>query len=278
MQTYFSLAETAYMRMHLGLTQQQLANSLGMSRSALAMAEAGLRPMPEFALPFLKEMATIVKKMPAPAITTIKRNLRVVKSARWHTLSRQPSVTGQSSTASSYRQALSNYTAGSTKVHSFSTNLLQSNVECQQLTSRFAVQQERIHYQLEYLQLEATQAINRGKEIKLQLGYVNTMIQCNLQIMDQLPARKRKLEHRNAKLYCKKLQLEDRLGHFDQVAMVSREYTINTMVRELEVLDKLIAAVEVGRTEIQKGQLTIIKPTPIAITGAIDRAALQQRA
>jgi DNA-binding XRE family transcriptional regulator len=44
MKQHFTLSSTAQVRIYLGLTQQQLADNLGISRSALAMAETGQRP------------------------------------------------------------------------------------------------------------------------------------------------------------------------------------------------------------------------------------------
>jgi hypothetical protein len=254
------------------------------------MAEAGLRSMPEFAWPVLKEMIAIAKKMPAPQagsgnrcnrICKVSHN-RVGKSARLHTIIKKPFVTRQSSGTASYLlPALTKYSSGMRTTPAFSTHLLQSHAECQQLIDGLCVKQERMHYQLEYLHLEAVFAVNRGKELTIQLQYVNTMIQCNQEIMDQFPANKRKLEHRNARLYCKKLQLEDRLEHFDATAMVLREYTINVMVKQLNLLDNLLDAVAVKQAELMSKTFPaekIFLENGMQTIEAFRGAILQQRA
>ncbi|RYY44409.1 MAG: XRE family transcriptional regulator, partial [Chitinophagaceae bacterium] len=57
----------AFMRIELGLTQQQLADDCGISREAVAMAERGHRPMPQRAADYLRQMAALTKQMPLPA-------------------------------------------------------------------------------------------------------------------------------------------------------------------------------------------------------------------
>ena len=288
MTSHLDLSAMALMRVRLGLTQQQLANSLGFSRSALAMAETGRRPMPAFALPILKEMMAIAKKMPAPQAGYSNRrnriskrsNNRVEEAARLHTLIKKPFVTAQRLVTTSYAlPALTQYRSGSSQGPAYSTHLLQSDAACKQLIGRCTVKKERKRYQVAYLQLETRIAVNRDKEIKAQLAYVNTMIQSNLEIMHQFPAGKRKLEHRNARLYCKKLQLEDLLAHFDAGAMVLREHTINVMVKQLKVLQRLIDSVENKKLEMQDQLgVTIIKGSVLPFTDVTDMNLLQQRA
>jgi hypothetical protein len=279
MRSHFDLSVTACLRLHLGLTQQQLADSLGMSRSALAMAETGRRPMPEFAEPLLRQMMTVAIKMPIPQFNNWRHN-RVHPSARLHTHTKKSFVTRQSSIAASYTApALTRYGSGNSSRPSFSVQLLESQAHCQQLIDSLSVKKERLRYQLQYLHLEATIAVKRGKEISAQLTYVNTMIQSNLVIMEQFPTHKRKLEHRNAKLYCKKLLLEDRLEHFDAASMILREYTINVMVKQLEVLQHLIDSIENRKVDMQRqSALGVVKANAIHNSSAVDRGLLQQRA
>jgi len=73
MRSDLHLSTYADVRVHIGLTQQQLANSLGISRSTLALAETGRRPMPVSAEPMLLEMRAIATAMPAP-FGVYKRN------------------------------------------------------------------------------------------------------------------------------------------------------------------------------------------------------------
>lgn len=52
----------------LGLTQQQLAAALGVSRERVGQEEAGLRPLPLHALPRLAALATCLSAAPAPPL------------------------------------------------------------------------------------------------------------------------------------------------------------------------------------------------------------------
>jgi DNA-binding XRE family transcriptional regulator len=292
MKFHVHLSTTACVRVCLGLTQQQLADSLGISRSALAMAETGRRPMPGLALPIIREMMAIAKKMPAEAISGPSRmgigkiaagfNSRVRQASRLARFCKKPFVTGQSSLADHWtKTALAKYTQPDTAQPTFSTHLLQSDADCQQLISRLSVKRSIMGCQLEYLQLEAVTAIKRGKAIACELALVNTLIQANLEIIAAFPltSTKRKLEHRNAKLYCKKLQLEDRLENFDSLTMVLREHTINTMVKQLEILEKLIAATEKRRVGLETNQLPLnTKLHAVRISGETTAVDLQQRA
>ena len=289
MKQQFRFLSTTYIRLQLGLTQQQLADNLGISRSALAMAETGRRAFPAFALPILQKMVPIANKMPAPENngnrkrTLVKDgNNRVNESSRLHSCCKKPFVTGQSSIAGSCSAtARTKYTALATPV-SFSTHLLQSHADCQNLVNRLFIKKDRLQGQLAYMQLEAATAVNRGKELAAELFVVNSIIPANLDIIAAFPLYpgKRKLEHRNAKLQCKKLQLEDRLAHFDAAAMVLREYTINVMIKQLEMLQQLIDAIQNRRKALEKNTmpLTMVRPGTTKITGELDRGVLQQRA
>jgi len=106
--------------------------------------------------------------------------------------------------------------------------------------------------QLDYLQLETRAAVTRGQELQAQLDYVNTMLQVNRELIEKFPfaTGKRKREHRNAKLHCRRLVLEDRLEHFDAAAMLLREYNINVMVKQLALLEQLVNAVEKRRPNV----------------------------
>jgi hypothetical protein len=77
--------------------------------------------------------------------------------------------------------------------------------------------------------------------------------------MDQCPSHKRKLEHHNARLYCKKLLLEDRVEHFDAPAMLLREHTINVMVRQLELLVGFVTAIEERKVALAGNNLQLVK-------------------
>jgi hypothetical protein len=228
--------------------------------------------MPGLALPIIREMMAIAKKMPAEAISGPSRmgigkiaagfNSPARQASRLATLCKKRFVTGQSSLAGHWKKtALAKYTQPDTAQPTFSTHLLQSDADCQQLISRLSVKRSIMGCQLEYLQLEAVTAIKRGKAIACELALVNTLIQANLEIIAAFPltSTKRKLEHRNAKLYCKKLQLEDRLENFDSLAMVLREHTINTMVKQLQLLDSLIQAITLRQLELYADQLPVKK-------------------
>jgi len=259
------LPDIAGMRLLLGLTQQELANSAGISRSALALAETGRRPMPAVVQPLLRQMMVIAATMPdAGTSRRVKRpgkqprrtNNRVCNSTRLYTVTKKRIVTAQPSTSTSCtRKAMTTYTSRSTPISNFSTHLLQSASDCRQLLDSSAIKKARLQGWLAYRQLEARAAVTRGQELSVQLTLVNTMLQVNQALIEKYPyaASKRKLEHRNAKLHCKRLVLEDRLEHFDAAAMLLREYNINVLVKQLELLEELISGVEKRKVELEGG-------------------------
>jgi hypothetical protein len=266
MKVHFQLSGIVCMRLKLGLTQQQLAISLGISRPALALAETGRRAIPERSQLLLRDMMLIAASMPHPADSGKERRIkksgepprrthnRVSNGSRLYTVTKKRFVTAQSSTSIiCTRPAMTRHASGNASVRNFSTHLLQSPFDCRQLLDGSAIKKARLQGWLAYRQLEARAAVIRGQELTAELTYVNTMLQVNQEIIENYPhaAAKRKLEHRNAKLHCKRLVLEDRLEHFDAAAMVLREYNINVVVKQLELLEELIAAVEKRKGELE---------------------------
>jgi len=265
MEVHFRWSATACMRVQLGLSQQQLANSLGISRSALALAETGRRPIPEAVQLLLRQMMEVAATMPATGAGNKRRckktgalpgrsNNRVRNAARLYTVTKKPFVTAQRSVPGCCKPpAMTRYASVSTSVSNFSTHLLQSPFDCRELLNTSAIKQSRMQGWLAYLELEARAAVIRGKELTAELLYVNTLLQLNQEQIEKYPLSpaKRKLEHRNAKLHCRRLILEDRLEHFDATAMVLREYNINVLVKQLELLEQLTSAVEKMKVELE---------------------------
>jgi len=228
--------------------------------------------MPAPVQSLLREMMEIAKTIPGPARRApgdsgngrrVKRtgdqpkrsNNRVRSEARLYMGTKNRFVTTQSSASTiSTQRAMTRYPSGTSRVNTFSTHLLQGNTDCQKLLGQLTIRQGRMQGWLAYLQLEARTAVTRGQELQAQLYSVNTILQVNRELIKKFPfaTGKRKLEHRNAKLHCKRLVLEDRLAHFDTAVMVLREYNINVLLKQLEVLDQLISAVEKRNGEFSK--------------------------
>jgi len=270
-----SLFISVYVRVHIGLTQQQLANSLGISRSTLA--ETGRRPMPASAEPMLLEMRAIAQAMPGPAgiYKRNRKNNRVTNQARLHTLTKKPFVTAQPVKSGSCTQpAMTRYPSRANRTSAFSTHLLR-HTDCQTLLNELPIKQDRMRSQLAYLQLETRAAVNRGQELQAQLYCVHTMLQVNRELIEKYPfaTGKRKWEHRNAKLHCRRLLLEDRLEHFDAPAMLLREYNINVMIKQLALLEQLVNAVEKRKTEFNPQAVMYVLPgqTPVCSDNCDDR-------
>jgi DNA-binding XRE family transcriptional regulator len=269
MKSNVHLSTSAYVRVHIGLTQQQLANSLGISRSTLALAETGRRPMPASAEPMLQDMLAIAKAMPAPSGVDKRegRNNRVSSQAALHTVGKKPFVTAQALSSTLSKQGvMTRYPSRIKEGPAFSMHLL-GNTDCQDLLHECSIKQGRGQSQLAYLQLEARTAVTRGQELQAQLEYVTTMLQVNRDLIERFPfaTGKRKLEHRNAKLHCRRLVLEDRLEHFDAPAMLLREYNINVMVQQLALLEQLITAVEKRKEAFNKQGMMHALPGQTAV-------------
>jgi DNA-binding XRE family transcriptional regulator len=239
----------AAVRVLLGITQQQLANSLGVSRSLVAMAETNRRALPATALPLLKGMKQIAATIPEPVYTrgssrTAHRYNRVRHSARTNRF-REVMVGTGNSTTKWQQPSMAAYNQPEPPHYNYSTALLKDRHNCQELLNNLLIQKAFGQQQLQYLCLERETAGTRSLELAGKLERVNALWQAGQQLVSQYPQSPamKKWLLRNAEYHYKKLLLEHKMENFTAVALLQRELRINIMEKRLVETERVIDTV-----------------------------------
>ena len=241
----YSSTHIASIRVLLGITQQQLANSLGVSRSLVAMAETNKRALPSAALPLLKGMNQIAATIPEPVNTrrTAYRYNRVRHSTRTESL--RGARVAASTLATKWQPAMTSYNKPLQEQNNYSIGLLKTKGDCEQLLNSLLIQKAGRHHELQFLQLERETAAAKGTELSAQLLVVNALLEAGQRLVStypQSPAIK-KWELRNAKYHYKKLLLEHKMENFTEASLLQRELRINITEKRLLETDRVIDAV-----------------------------------
>jgi transcriptional regulator with XRE-family HTH domain len=242
----------AYARARLGITQQQLANSLGISRSQLAMAETGKRILSESAMAYLEEMHAIAKQLPIPELVTRRRvagfaalkvyNRIAPKTVRLmrvpaHKIARQRSANNSPLTATPINYTmlqhvnLSHYKAGAIQHTPGITNARELKAEQQQLRCR-----------LQYLQLEQKNATRLSFLFTAYLKGFDIRIACREELLLQYPNYRSRDKWMGEKLFLawKRSELKQQLLRYDDETMEKRDRLIARLAGELKRLEEII--------------------------------------
>jgi transcriptional regulator with XRE-family HTH domain len=257
MEQYHHNTAVGLIRVQLGLTQQQLADSLGVSRSLLSMVELGKRSLPQLCQATLMKMDKTVDKIPVEEREKLRRTatsganaaraMNRVKRPAAGNVSLKEEVDGTAAIAASGVRLtrLSN----DKKVVPDDDPLFLPALTREEyiaLLKKQWIQKETLEHQLQHMLLEREAALVKGKEL-------GALLQLEITIMDTLeqaitgatPGRKQKDQKiKHAKLYYKRLLLERQLERYDAGTILLREQRINTTEGRLRILNEYIHAVE----------------------------------
>jgi transcriptional regulator with XRE-family HTH domain len=212
----------AVTRVRLGITQQQLANSLGISRSQLAMAETGKRKLSQSALAYLEKMQAIAKQLPIPEPVTRRRVTGFVPLKEYNRIA--PKVTRNP------HQAVA---------------ITPCKYSIEDVPGLVAYQQQQ-RCRLQYLQLEKKNAAISSILFAAQLKGFDMRISCRQEFIEKYPTHplNRKWLGQQLLLACRKAVLKRKSSNCDAGAMRKRDRVIRSLKSELKWLDGIMEQVQ----------------------------------
>jgi transcriptional regulator with XRE-family HTH domain len=254
----------AYARARLGITQQQLANSLGISRSQLAMAETGKRKLSGSAMDYLEKMHAIAKQLPMPELVTRRRvagfaalkvyNRIAPKTVRRlpvpaHKIVRQHSANNHPLTATPTNYTmlqhvnLTHYKAGAIQAKPGIAN-----------EPGLKAQQQQLRCRLQYLQLEQKNAARLSFLFTAYLKGFDIRIACREELLLQYPKYRSRNKWIGQKLFLawKRSELKQKLLRYDDAAMEERDRVIERLAGELKRLEKTIDSMDSSAVGMEK--------------------------
>jgi transcriptional regulator with XRE-family HTH domain len=234
----------AFIRMDLGITQQELADTVGISRALVAMAERGTRRLPEKARDYLEKLRVIAVKYP-PAARVSKKKRPSIASLR-PLYNRVPFSTRSGKNANVHIATI----AGSLSVLSANELLLTADRlkeklynegrkvataldACHQLLLSLEQKSQLTARRMEMLAVENAAAPERAMELKVRLILLKVRLKQSRQIYKAYPVLRKRYRARIAKLYVTKLYLEDKREKFNRPAVLKRKQLIADLQGEL---------------------------------------------
>jgi transcriptional regulator with XRE-family HTH domain len=243
----------AYARARLGITQQQLANSLGISRSQLAMAETGKRKLSGSAMDYLEKMHAIAKELPIPELVTRRRiagfvplkeyNRVTAKAIRLLPVSANNRVRQYSIVNSPSTTAPINYTMQQHIMLTFyKADAMQQAAPSVAEETGLKVQQQQLRCRLQYMQLEQKNAAELSMIFTAQLKCFDIRIALREASILQYPKPRLQRKWLGEKLFLawKRSLLEKKSMQYDAEAMEERDAVIERLAGELKWLEKII--------------------------------------
>jgi transcriptional regulator with XRE-family HTH domain len=200
-------------RYKLGLSQQQLADTLGVSRSLIAMFETGKRKLPKAAADIYLDIYKSASAMNPDGGTIIKRG-------------RKPAFQNFS--------VVTNYDNSTPKT------------EKEMFLARLELQKTTLCCQLLGLQIKRKTTEERQQQFSNQLICVNAMLDVYRTLFDTLPEGRHrdKCELQAAVLYAQQVKLKQQLKKCSPVALVQMEYQMRILEIRIMMTEKMIAGLE----------------------------------
>ncbi len=238
------------LRSKFGFTQQQFADTLGVSRSLIAMLETGSRSLPAHARNVYHELISKANEIPFSETMLIKRGRKPLHSDRLHLHS--STVTNFRTTRLSWKKKLalarmpadlkSPDHAGQLRQH---CNQLKTIAECRELLERMTKHRNDAGYYLAGANIQLNASIKLGKEIEARLTCATVMLDAGNSIMQRLPEGeiRDKQEIANAKNHWLQLKLRHRFKRYSPMAILQLELRINRLERQLELAEECIGLV-----------------------------------
>ncbi len=200
----------SFVRYRLGLSQQQLADALGISRSIIAMVETRKRKFPKSVADIYRDMCRSAEAINPGGVISVKRGRR---------------RTGQS--------------LPTVKINKSST-VTKNEPVADWLQQR----KDLVRYQHTALQFKKRAAEERHRKLSVKLIVVNGMLNASKELMDKLPEgnRRDKYELRAAVLFAKQVRLKQQLKKCGVLAQMQTEYQTNMLEGQITMTEEKIVA------------------------------------
>lgn len=241
----------ALVRIDLGITQQQLANSLGISRSLLSMAERGARRLPPQAAGYLHQLLRIAKD--APPTVSARRRPRPSVASKRPAYNRIPFSTRKKegsdvhiATLSKYKSVLSPQEILNTGYslrdrYSNDSKIYPDAVAARQELLRALGQKKALlHARLKLLQLELLAAGPKAVQLKNHLLVTKARLKAFRQLFKEHWTLRKTYRKKIAAEYLKKLRLEEQREKFNKPALLQQKQAIAALQAHIGNLEKLV--------------------------------------
>ncbi len=214
---------TAVTRQMLGLSQQQMAELLGVSKSTIGMVETGQRKLPVAAL--LKVADLEVK------LAAAQKQQELLRSEI-----KDPTI------YSSLKTGIMNYTV----------SLIMTVPDCQALINIATTEKDTLAYRKLGLERQRMSATITSQEIESSLLAVTTELQALQSVYNSLPEGPAKVDTFNniKRNEYKKFLLEQRKENYGVLALLQKEYDIASIDRSIVETDDFIGQLRARMDEI----------------------------
>ncbi len=238
------------LRGKFGFTQQQFADTLGVSRSLIAMLETGNRSLPAHARDTYHELISKANEIPFSESMLIKRGRKPLHAAKLQFQS--STVTNFRTTRVSWKKklALARMPVDlKSPDHALqlrqNCNQLKTIAEYRELLERMTTHRNDAAYYLEGAKIQLNASIKLGKEVEARLTGATVMLEAGNSIMQRLPEGeiRDKQEIANAKNHWLQLKLRHRFKKYSPMAILQMQLRINRLERELEWAEECVGLV-----------------------------------
>ncbi|RYY52254.1 MAG: XRE family transcriptional regulator, partial [Chitinophagaceae bacterium] len=217
-------------RVDLGISQQQLADSLGLPRSRISMAELGIRPLPQIARDYLHDLLQIARRLPKPASISRKRRPSVATQRPAYNriaFSRRKAAPGKGhiDTSMPYQSVFSKEESRETAQRlkdrfSYDRSYCPTSADaCHELLISLEQKRAVIQCQLDVLELDKAAAPQRAVAVKAKLIERKIKLKSYRQLCRENPALRKRYRSKIARLYLQKIQAEEEMEKFNRPAM-----------------------------------------------------------
>lgn len=245
----------AMVRINLGITQQQLADTLGISRALVGMAERGTRRLPQRAMDYLHGLRRVAEQNP-PTVT-ISRRQRPSVATRRPAYNRIPFSSRPKKMTDSHIATLNNFKSvlSKTELQLAGEKLRKYMLEtgkkqpdaldaCRQLLLMLEQKGAVAMCRVQMLELEKGAAPARVREIKEDLVVITARLKAYRQAYREHPGLRKGFRKKIAGLYLKKLNACGQLEKFNRAAMQRRKQQIAELKEFLDRQRKLTGQIE----------------------------------
>lgn len=205
----------SFVRYKLGLSQQQLADSLGVSRSMIGMVETGKRTLTAPVALIYRDMCRSAAALNPEGYTRIKR--------------------GRKSTRPDFSVVTNYDNSGS----------LEKNAA---FTAWLKQKRETLRYLHTGLQIKRRATGGRFRQLSGEMQVTMLLLKASTGLRDQLPEGKLqdKYELQAAILYARKIKLTQQLRRYGPVSLLKTEYQMGLVEKQLHLTENAVAAFDSG--------------------------------